>query len=347
MIDMGILPSILGSVPQAVWVVAQDGRILYTNPAAVAALGYDDATELQGRLNHDILHPCHPDGSRFPASQCSMVSAMLTDEPTHGDEWFMRKDETFFPASWWAAPIDLPDGRGVVYSFFDATERSEVERARRERDAARIRADESCAAQRRLVQSIAAVRQQTARDLHDGAQQRLVSLVICLQLTREAMAEEASNVSTLLDQCVADARTAIDELRELVCGIHPSVLITKGLLAAVEALATRCPIPVTVHGSCDVRLPAAVESNAYFILAEALTNAVKHARASHVKISIKVGSVLELEVADDGIGGATTNSAGSGVVGMADRVAAFDGTLHIDSQPGSGTAVRAEIPIPA
>jgi signal transduction histidine kinase len=198
------------------------------------------------------------------------------------------------------------------------------------------------------MQSIAAVRQQTTRDLHDGAQQRLVSLLISLQLAREAMGEMAGpNVSALLDQCVADARTAIDELRELAAGIHPSVLTAKGLLAAAEALALRCPIPVTVDGSCDVRLPAAVESNAYFILAEALTNAVKHARASHVKISIRVGSILELEVADDGIGGVTTNSTGSGFAGMADRVAAFDGTLAIDSLPGSGTKVHAEIPIPA
>ncbi|MGW0209645.1 sensor histidine kinase [Streptomyces sp. NPDC003233] len=153
-----------------------------------------------------------------------------------------------FPASWWAALIDLPDGRGVVYSFFDATEYRELERARRERDASRIRVDESRAAQRRIMQSIESVRRQTAGDLHDGAQQRLVGLLIGLRLTRDLLPDSAAEAAGLLDHAITDAQTAIDELRELAYGVYPSALQANGLMAAVESLAERCAVPTTVVG---------------------------------------------------------------------------------------------------
>ncbi|MHC3469410.1 PAS domain-containing sensor histidine kinase [Streptomyces sp. 7R007] len=342
-----VLPVVLDSVSQVIWVVDHQGRILYTNPAGVAALGYDSADELVGRSSHSTLHPERPDGTPFPASECPMLRPADTGEPAHGDdEWFRRRDGSFFPASWWAAPVDLPEGRGVVYSFFDATEARELERARRERDAARIRADESRAAQRRLMQSIESVRRQTARDLHDGAQQRLVSLLIGLRLTREMLPETAPGATALLDQAIADAQTAINELRELAYGVYPSVLTTKGLMAAVESLAERCAVPTTVRADCPRRLPSEVESQAYFVIAEALTNAVKHAQASHIRVSVSVADTLRIEVADDGIGGVPEETTGSGLTGLMDRVGAFDGVLVIDSPPGQGTSVRAEIPVP-
>ncbi|MEV5385319.1 histidine kinase [Streptomyces sp. NPDC052721] len=342
-----VLPVILDSVPQVVWVVDHRGRILYTNPAGVAALGYDGAGELVGLSSHETLHPRRPDGTPYPAAECPMLRPATTGVPAHGnDEWFQRRDGSFFPASWWAAPIDLPDGRGVVYSFFDATENRELERARRERDAARIRADESRAAQRRIMQSIESVRRQTARDLHDGAQQRLVSLLIGLRLTRDLLPDSADAATGLLDQAITDAQTAIDELRELAYGVYPSVLQAKGLRAAVESLAERCAVPATVVGEYPHRLPAEVESNAYFVIAEALTNAVKHAGASHIRISLELRDALRIEVTDDGIGGVPQNAVGGGLTGLADRVGAFDGVLVIDSPPDRGTSVRAEIPIP-
>ncbi|MFG2358820.1 ATP-binding protein [Streptomyces sp. NPDC048521] len=343
-----VLPVVLDSVSQVIWVVDHQGNLLYTNPAGVAALGYDSADELVGRSSHATLHPERPDGTPFPASECPMLRPARTGQPAHGnDEWFKRRDGSFFPASWWAAPVDLPAGRGVVYSFFDATEERELQRAHRERDAARIRADESRAAQRRIMQSIESVRRQTARDLHDGAQQRMVSLLIGLRLARDLLPVTASDAAELLDQSVADAQTAIHELRELAYGVYPSVLMTKGLLAAVESLAARCAVPTTVAGECSMRLPAEVESNAYFVIAEALTNAVKHARAAHIRVSIAAADdCLRIEVADDGIGGAPEDAAGNGLTGLMDRVAAFEGVLVIDSPPGRGTSVRAEIPVP-
>jgi signal transduction histidine kinase len=195
------------------------------------------------------------------------------------------------------------------------------------------------------MQSIESVRRQTARDLHDGAQQRLVSLLIELRLTRELMPDSVPEAADLLDQAIVDAQTAIDELRELAYGIYPSILTAKGLMAAVESLADRCPVPTTVAGECHEKLPAAVESNAYFVIAEALTNAVKHADSSHITISIEQAESLLIEVADDGVGGVPTGPSNSGLTGLADRVAAFDGILVIDSPPGAGTSVRAEIPI--
>ncbi|MGW2104729.1 ATP-binding protein [Streptomyces olivaceoviridis] len=342
-----VLPAVLDSVSQVVWVVDHRGDILYTNPAGLAALGYDDAEDLVGLPSHEILHPCRPDGTLFPASECPMLQPAVTGVPTHGDdEWFRRRDGSFFPASWWAAPIDLPEGRGVVYSFFDATETRELERARRERDAARIRADESRAAQRRIMQGIESVRRQTARDLHDGAQQRLVSLLIGLRMTRDMLPQSAADAAALLDRSIADAQTAIDELRELAYGVYPSVLQVKGLMAAVESLTERCAVPTSVVGEYPRRLPTEVESNAYFVIAEALTNAVKHAHATHIRISIELKEVLRIEVADDGIGGVAQDAGSSGLTGLGDRVSAFDGVVVIESPPGRGTSVRAEIPVP-
>lgn len=339
------LAQILDSVPQPIWVVDPNGYILYTNAAAVAALGYDDADELRGRPSHETLHPYRPDGSPFPAAECPMLTPSATGEPVHGDdEWFLLRDGTFIPASWWATPVDLPIGTGVIYSFFDTTEKRELERATRDRDTARIRAAESRAAQRRIVESVAAVHRRTTRDLQAGAQQRLANLMIGLRLARESMPDTTSPALELIDQSIAEAQAAIDELRELAAGIHPSVLTVRGLSAAVRTLALRCPIPTLVDGSCE-RLPTAVESNAYFIVAEALTNAVKHSKATQITISLTLDHALRITVTDDGIGGIPTHSPGNGLTGLADRVAAFDGTLTITSPAGQGTTVHAQIPI--
>jgi signal transduction histidine kinase len=233
-----------------------------------------------------------------------------------------------------------------VCAFADVTERRTFEQAARQRDAAEIRAAESRAAHRRIVEGIAAVRQQAARDLHDGAQQRLVSLVLGLRLAREHMAGSSAEALTLIDHSISEAQAAIDELRELAAGIHPPILTTRGLSSAVDTLATRCPVPTVVRSTVDRRLPAAVESNAYFLVSEALTNAAKHSRASRIDISLSLGSELTITVGDNGIGGISDDAAGSGLIGLRDRVAAFDGALSIESPIGRGTTIRARIPLP-
>ncbi|MEV6175723.1 CHASE3 domain-containing protein [Streptomyces sp. NPDC052015] len=200
---------------------------------------------------------------------------------------------------------------------------------------------------RRIMESVQAVHRRTARDLHDGAQQRLVSLMIGLRLARETIPGRETTTIELLDQSIDNAQTAIDELRSLASGIYPLVLTVKGMVAAVQDLASRCPVPVVVESGVDRRMPSAVESNAYFVVAEAVTNAVKHAQASRIDVHLELTDVLRLRVVDDGVGGVGEAKAGTGLTGLADRVSAFDGTLTIDSPPGGGTSVQVRIPIPS
>ncbi|HEX8519758.1 MAG TPA: histidine kinase [Pseudonocardia sp.] len=341
------LARILDDAPQPVWVVDEAGLIVFTNPAAVAALGYGDPAELHRRPSHATVHYKRPDGSPYPQAECPMLRPRETGETAHGeDEWFVRRDGSMFPIAWWSAPIAMPGGNGAVLAFTDVSERRAAEQALRERDAADIRAAASRAAQRRLVENSAAVRRQVARDLHDGAQQRLITLLISLQMAREEIGADPARGLDLIDDAAEQAQLAIDELRELAAGLHPPVLAHRGLVAAVEALAARAALPVSVVGTVARRMPEAVEINAYFVVAEALTNTVKHARASRAWVTIGVEDAdLSVEVRDDGIGGAAADGSGSGLAGLADRIGALGGRLVLDSPPGRGTTVCARIPL--
>jgi PAS domain S-box-containing protein len=341
------LARILDGAPQPVWVVDEEGLIVFSNPAAVEALGYDDSSELYRRPSHDTVHYQRADGSPYPQDECPMLTPSRTGETVHGeDEWFTRRDGSMFPIAWWSAPIAVAGGTGAVLAFSDISERRAAEQAVRERDAAEIRAAESRAAQRRVVENSAALRRQVARDLHDGAQQRLVTVLISLQLAREEVEVDPVGAGRLLDDAAGQAQAAIDELRELASGLHPPVLAHRGLVEAVEDLAARAVLPVVVSGWLPRRLPEAVETNAYFFVAEALTNVVKHARAAHATVTIGVDDrALSVEVRDDGIGGAGVDGSGSGLAGLADRVGALGGHMDVASPQGHGTTVRAEIPV--
>jgi PAS domain S-box-containing protein len=202
---------------------------------------------------------------------------------------------------------------------------------------------ELIASRARIVAAGDEQRRRVVRDLHDGAQQRLVHAVITLQLL-QADGDAPPDLASLVDAALHDTRGAIEELRELAHGLHPAVLTTRGLAAAVEELADRAPVPVVVDIP-DERYPAVAESAAYFIAAEALTNIAKYASASSARVTVtRSGASLVLAVEDDGVGGATGRP-GSGLSGLLDRVAALDGTLTVDSPPGAGTRVRAELPL--
>jgi PAS domain S-box-containing protein len=341
-----LLARILDDAPQPVWVVDEDGLIVFANPAAVAALGYEDADQLLGRPSHATVHHHRPDGSAYSDRECPMLRPRETGESVHGEnEWFIRRDGSMFPIAWWSAPIAMTRGNGAVLAFTDISQRRATEQAVRERDAAEIRAAESLAVQRRMVENAAAVRRRIVRDLHDGAQQRLVTMLMSLQLARDQVEGEQVEVVALLDDAVEQARAAIDELRELAAGLHPVVLSLRGLRAAVEALAGRSAIPVSVMGALPRRLPEAIEASAYFFVAEALTNTAKHANASRAEVSLTLDdTLLTVAVWDDGIGGAAYGRTGSGLAGLADRVGALGGRMVLDSDPGRGTTVRAEIP---
>ena len=206
---------------------------------------------------------------------------------------------------------------------------------------------EVAASRARIVAATDQERRRVVRDLHDGAQQRLVHTIITLKLAQRAVHNEERNVPALLAEALDHAEQATVELRELVHGILPTALTHGGLRAGVEALASRMPVPVTVEIDVSVgRLPAAVEATAYFVVAEALTNVAKHARAGHAMVTARIeDGTFAVQVRDDGVGGARPE--GSGLVGLADRLAVLDGRLRLESPVGGGTLVAADIPVAA
>jgi signal transduction histidine kinase len=202
---------------------------------------------------------------------------------------------------------------------------------------------ELVASRARIVEAAYEQRRRIVRDLHDGAQQRFVQTIMTLQLARR---RSDGDVAGLIDEGLESARAGLDELRELARGIHPAILTNHGLAAAVESLADRAPVPVEVDVP-ETRYAPAVESAAYFVVAEALTNVAKYARASAVRVTAaEVYGRLRVEVRDNGIGGARS-AEGSGLAGLQDRVAALDGALTVTSPLDGGTLVRAEIPAAA
>jgi signal transduction histidine kinase len=187
-------------------------------------------------------------------------------------------------------------------------------------------------------------RRRLERDLHDGAQQRLVSMALNMRLARASLQRDPAAAEQLLDTAGEELESALDELRELARGIHPAVLSDRGLDTALETLARRAPVPVELERLPGARLPEAIELAAYFVVAEALTNVAKYAQASHASVSVeRHNGRLLVEVADDGVGGANPAD-GTGLRGLADRLAVIEGRLEVDSTPGRGTTIRAKIP---
>jgi signal transduction histidine kinase len=210
------------------------------------------------------------------------------------------------------------------------------------------RVDELVTSRARLVDAFEAERRRIERDLHDGAQQHLVLLTMSLGLAKLELAGSPVPVSPAATELVAEAhqqaRQALTAIRELIHGIHPRLLTDLGLAAAVGELAERCPLPVALDVRLPGRLPTAVESTAYFMVSEALTNAARHAGASRVVVTAaRTGATLAVEVTDDGVGGAEADR-GSGLRGLADRAAVMAGTLRITSPTGGPTTLRMELP---
>ncbi len=207
----------------------------------------------------------------------------------------------------------------------------------------RERLEELRASRARLVASGDAERRRLERDLHDGAQSRLVGLAVLLGHLRRRLDADPEAV-VLLERAQAELSTGLAELRELARGIHPAVLTERGLEPALRSLAARAPVPVELAADADERLPAPVEAAAYFVVSEALANVAKYARATEATVRVqRADGVVVVEVADDGVGGADATR-GSGLRGLADRVAALDGALAVESPPGGGTRLRAEFP---
>ena len=251
------------------------------------------------------------------------------------------------------------DGRPVAAIIHDASlvEDRELVRAvgaaaslalENERLEAELRAkvEELRASRARIVESADAARRRIERDLHDGAQQQLVALAVTLRLARTRFDADPDAARELLEAAARDLDAALRELRELARGIHPAVLSDRGLDSAVQGLVGRMPLPVEVTAMPEEPLPKPIEAAAYFVVAEAITNVARYAEATHATVQVvhDDGAVV-VEIADDGVGGADPGK-GSGLRGLADRVAALDGRLEVDSDRNRGTTVRATIPAP-
>jgi signal transduction histidine kinase len=228
------------------------------------------------------------------------------------------------------AGVDAALARGLLGASRGNALQAEVSRLEASRSAA--------------VGSAEAERRRIERDLHDGAQQRLVALAMDLGMARERFDDSPEQTRELVASAHEEAKAALSELRDLVRGFHPAILEDRGLDAALSAIVARCPVPVTLDIDVAVRPPAPVESAAYFVVAEALTNVAKHARATRARVTVaRRGDRLAIDVSDDGAGGADA-SRGSGLRGLVERVQGLGGWMQVLSPVGGPTSVLVELP---
>jgi PAS domain S-box-containing protein len=338
-----VLEALVGNIADAVYLVDVDGRVVFANPAAFDLLGWDE--DLLGRISHATIHHHHWDGSPFPQDECPMLRPRLTGETVriYGDT-FWRRDGSKFRVAYSSAPLATEHGNGAVVVFRDVTAQMASEDAARRRAVEHVRAEEIHASRARIMEAADAERRRLVRNLHDGAQQRLVRILLALRLAGKDV-ESDPQLAGLLARIADDTDAAISELRDLGSGIRPVILTTRGVRAAVESLTGPFPIPVTIDIP-EHRFEENIEAGAYFFVAEALTNVIKHAEASSASVTLtEDGSdSIAVEVADDGRGGALA-VAGRGLAGMEDRLAALEGALRIDSPVGGGTRLTATLPV--
>ena len=323
--------AILETALDAVISIDRDSRVTYVNSAFERTFGYS-AEEVAGRsLAETIVPP-----SLREAHRRGLARYLETGQATILDRRIempaMRADGTEFPAEVSVTRTGPPGQPAFTAYVRDITDRQRAEQ-------------ELIASRARVVAASDAARQRVTRDLHDGAQQRLVATLISLQLAEQRWESAPQRARELVGQALDDARRGLEDLRALAAGLHPAILTQHGLAAAVRALADRLPVPVEIDVP-GIRLPAAVEAGLYFFCSEALTNVVKHAHATCAWIRLEVpGDHCVVEVRDDGIGGARLGPETSGLIGLSDRIGALGGTLDIISPPSRGTMLRAAVPI--
>lgn len=326
------MEAITASIPSYLLALRPDGSVRENgaNEAFEEAFGWTDV-EIAGRAFVGTITPASDHAARM------LITHAARGEPQGEIEsrWETRSGDSRIVAWSATAVIDAQGEQIVLVSGMDVTTR-------------RVQEEEIRASRARIVSAADEARRRLERDLHDGAQQRLVSLSVMLSLAQSRLSPSNGDGDTdQVGAILADARTelalALEELRELARGIHPAILTDRGLGPALEALAARAPVPVSLEVTNET-MPPDVEAAAYFVVSEALTNVVKYAgaRSATVEITHDGGSV-SVTVCDDGIGGADP-SRGSGLSGLADRLASLDGQLVVESPPGGGTCVRAQIP---
>jgi PAS domain S-box-containing protein len=335
-IAAGEQQALIDSSPLALVEFGLDTRIRLWNPAAERIFGWT-AEEMLGRGGLPMAPPAQR------AESEDLFERVLAGESINDLETVrLRKDGTLVPVSIAAAPVRDGSGRIVsnMVAYTDITERKA-----QEAEVHRL-IDDLAASRARIVTAGDTERRRLERNLHDGAQQRLVALSLSLRIALAKLDSDPAGAREVLAGAGDELGLALAELRELARGLHPAVLTDRGLRAAVEMLAGRSPVPVEIAEVPDERLPEPVEAAAYYLIAEALTNVAKYAQASTVRVRVSAtGERVVVEVSDDGLGGADP-AGGSGLRGLADRVEALGGTLAVVSSAGAGTSLRAEIPVP-
>ncbi|MFN0154970.1 MAG: PAS domain S-box protein [Gaiella sp.] len=338
-----VLTTIIDTAPSLLVQIDTAGRIVEVNPAAVAASGHLDTAAVSGRPFWEVfIDAVERDAmvERFRAAAPDFAPA------TYENAFTNARGERIVIA-WESAPLRDETGlvTGIVAGGLDITERKRNELAlERERDLRRQREEEVRASRTRIVQAADEARRRLERNLHDGAQQRLVSLSVALRIAQSRIGSDPGEASRVLTAAGEELTEALAELRELARGIHPAVLTDRGLRPALDALVARSPVPVELSMD-DGELPAAVEAAVYYVVAEALTNVAKYSGSPRAQVCItSTNGTVTVEVRDAGAGGADPEQ-GSGLRGLQDRLAALDGTLEVTSIPGEGTVVSAVIPV--
>jgi PAS domain S-box-containing protein len=323
-----LLNAIANWAPSLLCLVDADGRVrpYASNKAFERTMGYEPE-QTGGVLFWKRYVP--PEDA--PAVQAA-IEAVIAGGPVEERDgrWLTRSGEIVH-VLWSCTPLPMIES-GPVFLVLAADIN---ERKRHEEEVRSSRA--------RLVVAADEARRRLERNLHDGAQQRLMSLLLSLRLARSKSALDAT-VADFLDGAVDELAAALEELRELARGIHPEMLTRRGLAAALRVVAERAPVPVELDVPA-ARYPEAVEAAAYYVVSEALANVAKYADASRASVRVRpTGGRLEVEVSDDGVGGVDA-SRGTGLRGLEDRVAALDGSFSVDSPASGGTRIRAAIPL--
>lgn len=323
--------AILDAALDCIITIDQDGIVVEANAALERVFGWTPDEAIGREMAQLIVPPelreAHRQGLRRLVDGAAPRVLGRRVELTGA-----RRGGATFPVELAITRIDVPGRPMFTGHIRDITDRHEAEA---ELKASRVR----------VLQAADDARRRIERDLHDGAQQRLVALALTLRLAENRLADDPDASVELLREAREDLAEATAELRELARGIHPAVLTESGLAAALAGLVRRSPVAVVTHIDVQDRPPAPIEAAAYFVAAEALANAARHAGADTIELSVSVeADTLVLVVADDGDGGAAID-AGSGLRGLVDRLAALGGTLTIASPPGVGTTLRAHIPL--
>jgi PAS domain S-box-containing protein len=339
----------------------QCARVLDAHSAGVFRYEADGRAKLVGLYDRDGKVPYHA-GEVIPLDMGSAIGIVqLTGQPARVDDYAdvdsplarrMRESglRTTVGApivvggtTWGAVGVSSPDAHRFppraesrLADFCELVSLAVASAAARE---------ELRASRARLVQAADTERRRLERNLHDGAQQRLVALQLSLRLVRARIADDPAGASELLGAAAAELDSALADLRELAHGLHPMILTQRGLRPALEQLAVRSPVPVVLNATPAERLPETVEAAAYYVVAEALTNVAKHSEATAAEVAVRCErGAARVEVRDDGRGGADAGG-GTGIRGLRDRVDALGGTLAVESPPGEGTVVRAVLPL--